>query len=135
MRRFSIMAIAFLLALGFAAAAAQAAGPGERLVNGSFEEGFGTNGVAVGWTGFNNGGSAEYIYRDDTGPRFAVDGKHSQFLRISTMNYFVTEPDRFAGIYQTANVVPGSQYTLTMYGMLRVLANDPDKNNYSYVVQ
>ncbi|MGE5265703.1 MAG: hypothetical protein ACM3S0_20180 [Acidobacteriota bacterium] len=135
MRRISILSIAFMLALGLTAAVAHAAGPGERLVNGSFEEGFDNNGVAVGWSGFNNGGSADYICRDDTGPRFAVDGKHSQFLRISTMPYFVTEPDRYSGIYQTVNVAAGSQYTLTMYGMLRVLPDDPDKNNYSYVVQ
>ena len=134
MRRLILLVIAIALISGLAPTTINAA-EGNRLSNGSFEEGFGENGVALGWIGFNNGGSADYIYRDDTGPRFVVDGTHSQFLRISTMPYFVTEPDRYSGIYQTVAVTAGASYTLSMSGMLRVLPNDLDKNNYSYIVQ
>ncbi|MBI4785596.1 MAG: Ig-like domain-containing protein [Chloroflexi bacterium] len=134
MRRLILLAIAVVLIVVLGPTAIYAA-EGNRLSNGSFEEGFGENGVALGWIGFNNGGSADYIYRDDMGPRFAVDGKHSQFLRISTMPYFVTEATRYSGIYQTVAVTPGASYTLAMSGMLRVLPDDLDKNNYSYVVQ
>lgn len=138
MQRIYWIAILCALALGLSTAAISAgdgSGVDNRLSNGSFEEGFAPNGVGLGWTAFNNGGSADYIYRDDTAARFAADGTHSQFLRISTLDYFDTEPDRYSGIYQTVAVVPGNPYTLTLSGMLRVLANDVDKNNWSYVVQ
>src|SRR5512141_1245388 len=128
MRRMVIVLV-LVLALAALGSSVLVAADTNRLSNGSFEDGFAANGVALGWTGFNNGGSAEYIYRDDTGPRFAVDGKHSQFLRISTMAYSVPAPDRYSGIYQTGAVVAGSPYTLTLSGMLRVNADDPDKNN------
>ncbi len=130
------LACALLFVLLFAVSSvAFAAGTGERLSNGSFEEGFGGNGVGRGWTGFNNGGSAEYIYSDDTGSRFAADGKHSQFLRISTLPYFVTEANRYSGIYQTVAVVPGQPYTFSMRGMLRTTNDDPDLGNWPYALQ
>lgn len=127
-----------LLALVLALAAfvpGTAAGTGERLSNGSFEEGFGSNGVALNWTGFHNGGNAYYHFQDDTSPAFNYDGKHSQLIQISTMNYYVVEQERCAGIYQTVAVVAGTPYTLTLHGMIRTLANDPDRNNWAYVVQ
>lgn len=111
------------------------AATGERLSNGSFEEGFGANGVALNWVGFHNGGNAYYHFQDDTSPAFNFDGKHSQLIQISTVNYYVVEQERFAGIYQTVAVVAGTPYTLTLHGMIRTLANDPDMNNWAYVVQ
>lgn len=128
-------ALLFLLLFAVSSVAFAGVGTGERLSNGSFEEGFGGNGVALGWTGFNNGGSAEYIYRDDMGPRFAADGKHSQFLRISTLPYSVTEADRSSGIYQTVAVVAGQSYTFSLRGMLRTQNNDPDLGNWPYALQ
>ncbi len=123
------------LALGLTFAVTAAGGYGERLSNGNFEEGFGANGVALNWVGFENGGNAFYHFQDDTAPAFAFNGKHSQLIQISTMPYYVVEPERYAGIYQTIAVVAGTPYTLTLHGMLRVLPTDPDMNNWAYVVQ
>jgi hypothetical protein len=134
----SALLIGSLFALGLALLTAPtllAGGFGERLSNGSFEEGFASNGVAQNWTGFDNGGTAYYHFQDDTSPAFNYDGKHSQLIQISTVGYAVSEPDRYAGIYQTIAVVAGTPYTLTMHGMLRTLPNDPDMNNWAYVVQ
>lgn len=129
------IALFFTLALAFTATTITAGGYGERLSNGSFEEGFDGNGVGTNWVGFNNGGSAFYHFQDDRSPAFNYDGKHSQLIEVSTMNYFVTEPERYAGIYQTVSVVAGAPYTLTLHGMLRVLPSDPDMNNWAYIVQ
>jgi len=130
---FSVLVVVFVL--GLSATTLNAGGYGERLSNGSFEEGFEGNGVGTNWVGFNNGGSAFYHFQDDTSPAFNFDGSHSQLIEVSTLNYFVTEQERYAGIYQTVSVVAGTPYTLTMHGMLRVLPNDPDMNNWAYIVQ
>ena len=133
--RVFFIALIAALALGLTATATTAGGYGERLSNGSFEEGFDPNGVGANWVGFNNGGSAFYHFQDDTSPAFNFDGSHSQLIEISTMNYYVTEPERYAGIYQTVSVVAGASYTLTLHGELRVLPNDPDMNDWAYIVQ
>jgi hypothetical protein len=130
-----LVLVVFVLAVGLTATTTSAGGYGERLSNGSFEEGFDGNGVGTNWLEFNNGGSAFYHFQDDVSPAFAYDGKHSQLIEVSTMNNFVTEPERYAGIYETVSVAAGTQYTLTMHGMLRVLPDDPDMNNWAYLVQ
>ena len=135
LQRTFFTALILALVLGITPAHVSAGGYGERLSNGSFEEGFGANGVGANWIGFDNGGSAFYHFQDDTSPAFNYNGSHSQLIEISTLNYFVTEPERYAGIYQTVSVVAGTQYTLTLHGMLRVLPNDPDMNNWAYIVQ
>jgi hypothetical protein len=130
-----LVLLVFVPAVGLTATTTSAGGYGERLSNGSFEEGFDGNGVGANWVGFNNGGAASYHFQDDSAPAFASDGKHSQLIEVSTMNNFVTDPERYAGIYQTVAVAAGTQYTLTMHGMLRVLTDDPDMNNWAYIVQ
>ena len=135
MRRWIFLVSALVLALALAASPISAGGYGERLCNGNFEEGFAPNGVGLCWTGFDNGGSAYYHWQDDTAPAYAADGKHSQLIEVSTMPYNASELDRFAGVYQTLAVVPNTAYTLTMSGLLRVLATDPDKNTWAYIVQ
>ncbi|MCL4395385.1 MAG: hypothetical protein M1482_11400 [Chloroflexi bacterium] len=133
--RIFLIALAASVVVGVTATRVRAGGYGDRLSNGSFEEGFEPNGVAANWVGFDNGGSAFYHFQDDTAPAFAFDGGHSQLIEISTMNYYATEPERYAGIYQTVAVAAGTSYTLTLRGMLRVLPDDPDMNNWSYIVQ
>ncbi len=135
-RRAFFVGILFALTLALITfAPTTAGGYGERLTNGNFEEGFGDNGVASYWIGFHNGGSAFYHWQDDVSPAFTYAGSHSQLIEISTVQYGASEQDRYAGIYQTLAVVAGTQYTLTLHGMLRVLPNDPDMNNWAYVVQ
>lgn len=92
--------------------------PTELLVNGNFEEGFGGDGVAVGWHKFSNGDAA-FGWHDDTWDPVVWEGGHSQLLSIVTPNY----NDRYVGIYQTVQVVPNQPYELTLHGLVR--ANTP----------
>lgn len=115
-----------------------AGGSTERLTNGDFESGFyqGPAGyVGNGWSWFNNGGQATYGYYDETWAPVIYDGQHSQLLEINTFCRGASDADRYSGIYQTVAVTPGEIYELSMYGMLRALADDPDRDNYSYRVQ
>lgn len=86
----------FILALGLILLPTPtiAGGFGERISNGSFEEGFGYEGVALNWKSFNNGGRALYGYQDDTDHLLVFDGKHSQLIEINTLHNNVTDPER-----------------------------------------
>ena len=115
-----------------------AGGATERLTNGNFESGFyqGPAGsVGNGWHWFNNGGQAAYGYYDETWAPVIYDGQHSQLLEINTYGRAASDADRYSGIYQTVAVTPGEVYELSIYGMLRALADDEDRDNYSYRVQ
>lgn len=93
----------------------------ELLTNGNFEEGFGEEGVAIGWNGFSNG-DASFGWQDDTWEPVVWEGEHSQLL-------FIIDPshnDRYIGIYQTVKVVPGEAYELTLRGLVR--ASTPPKD-------
>jgi hypothetical protein len=90
------------------------------LTNGSFEEGFGEDGVAVGWNKFSNGGAA-FGWYDDTWDLVVWDGEHSQLFAIIDP----THNDRYVGLYQTVDVVPGQPYELTLHGLVR--ANTPEE--------
>lgn len=127
----------FILALGLILLPTTtiAGGFGERISNGSFEEGFGYEGVALNWKTFNNGGRALYGYQDDTDHLLVFDGKHSQLIEINTLHNNVTDPERVSGIFQTISVVAGQAYTLNVRGMIRIMEYDLDRDNWSYVVQ
>jgi hypothetical protein len=92
--------------------------PTELLANGGFEEGFGEDGVAVGWHKFSNGNAA-FGWHDDTWELVVWEGEHSQLLSLidPSLN------DRYMGIYQTVDVVSGNAYELTLHGLVR--ANTP----------
>ncbi|MCS7286163.1 MAG: hypothetical protein RMK30_03665 [Anaerolineae bacterium] len=111
----------------------------ERITNGNFEEGFGPDGVGLGWYRFDNGGNATYGWYDDTWPPVVWDGRHSQLIEINTYSRAASDPDRYAGIYQTVAVVPGATYTLKIRGMIRAQDGDPViyglEDPYSYRVQ
>ena len=95
--------------------------PTELLANGNFEEGFGEEGVAVGWNKFSNG-DASFGWKDDTWDPVVWEGKYSQL-------FFIIDPshnDRYVGIYQTVKVVPGKAYELTLRGLVR--ANTPPED-------
>ena len=110
----------------------------ERLTNGDFEEGFGSTAlglVGTGWRPFSSGGDAAYgFYKEEWAP-VVYSGKHSQLIEINTRGYGMSQPDHYAGIYQTVAVVPGTPYELTLHGMLRALEEDPDICCYNYRVQ
>lgn len=92
--------------------------PKELLENGGFEGGFGDDGVANGWTGFSNG-QAGFVWYDDTWDLVVQEGEHSQLLSIIDPAH----NDRYVGIYQTVDVIPGKPYELNMHGLVR--ANTP----------
>jgi Zn/Cd-binding protein ZinT len=111
---------------------------GSFLTNGDFESGFwfGPAGeVGNDWAWFHNGGEASYGFYDDTWPPVLV-GKHSQLIEINTFCRAGSDPDRYAGIFQTAEgLTVGATYKFSLKGMLRALADDEDRDNYSYRVE
>ncbi len=142
MNRKSIWTGTLLLALlagAFAVPGVQLAnGMTERLTNGSFESGFRSTPagfVGNGWHWFHNGGEATYGFYDDTWAPVVYDGRHSQLIEINTFCRGGSDPDRYAGIYQTVAVVPGETYELSLHGMLRALEDDPDRAGYNYRVE
>jgi hypothetical protein len=135
-----------LIALVLALLAAVVAVPGiqlagghtERLANGSFEEGFYSTPLGfVGdhWQFFTNGGRVEYGFYPETWAPVIYDGEYSQLIEVNTYDYATSDPDRYAGIYQTVAVVPGETYELSMKGILRALEDDPDRACCNYRVQ
>ena len=107
--------------------AAPRAGFGELLINGDFSHGYQDNGVAVGWNGFSNS-HAEFHYRADDWPRVIVAPDTGQTLRIRNADL----PDRYAGIYQIVNVVPGQVYTFSIAGLVRTNVGDVQHTRFGY---
>jgi len=105
----------------------------ELLANGSFEGGFqyipGCGMVGLGWGCFQNGGTAAYGFYDEMWDPVVWDGEHSQLIEINTKQ-MGGDPDRYAGIYQTVDVVRGEVYDFTIRGMIRADDNDPDPWRY-----
>jgi hypothetical protein len=142
MNKKRVLLVALFLGLAAAVLAVPgiqlAGGPTERLANGGFEEGFHTTPAGLvgnGWGWFDNGGAAKYGFYDDTWEPVVAGGSHSQLIEINTFGLGVSEPDRYAGIYQQVAVVPGEHYDFSLQGMLRAMEDDPDRSGYNYRVQ
>ncbi len=107
------------------------------LGNGGFEHGFysvpGCGDVGVQWGCFTNGGAANYGFYDDQWAPVVAEGKHSQLIEINTFGFDAPSNDRYAGIYQTAKVVPGARYKLSLRGVIRTTNMEGDP--WRYVVQ
>ncbi len=127
---------ALLLGGGLASSAPLATAPVELLRNGSFEGGFvsqaGCGMVGAFWNCFQNGGTAAYGFFDDQWKPVVYDGQHSQLIEINTKQ-IGGDPNRYAGIYQTVDVVPGETYRFSLRGMIR--ADDHDGDPWRYRVQ
>lgn len=135
---FSALLVALIAAVIAVPGIQLAGGATERLANGGFEEGFRftpIGQVGNGWSWFISGGEATYGFYDETWGPVVYEGEHSQLIEISTHDRLRSDPDRYAGIYQTVAVVPGETYELSLYGMLRALEGDPDREDYNYRVQ
>ncbi len=138
-----LIAVATVLAvfacLGVASASGLAVVDQELLVNGSFEGGFrqvaGCGMVGTGWGCFTNGGTADYGFYDDQWQPVVGDGKHSQLIEISTMQYAASESDRYAGIYQTVRLVKGRTYQLRVMAGMRERNPDPMEDPYRYRIE
>jgi hypothetical protein len=102
-------------------------GIGNLLRNGGFEEGFKTNQLGKYWEGFNNG-SAAFSYHIDDWPLVVPEGEYAQLIEIKNAQL----PDRYLGIYQTANVIPGEVYAFSMQGLVRTNTGDVEKTSYGY---
>ena len=104
--------------------------PSERFVNGGFEGDFGDEGVGTGWEFFKTDGAIVSFSGEELAP-LIKEGTSAQ--RISVQEAF--EPNRYAGIYQTVEVVPNRPYTLTINGQVRTLYGDVEQSGYGYRVQ
>lgn len=102
----------------------------DTLKNGGFEGDFGVDGVADQWHRFTND-SAKYIFASEVWPLAIRDGKQAQRITI----FEATQPDRYAGIYQTIPVIPGETYKLGLHGQIRSRAGDITVSNYGYRMQ
>jgi len=107
---------------------------GDVIKNGSFEDEF-VYGVGKYWSTFSNGGHVSYGYHDDTWDKVVYDGEHSQLLEIHTKAVGGSERDRYFGIFQTADVVPGSRYMFSFYGMVRSTEGSELRSKWNYRVQ
>jgi hypothetical protein len=97
------------------------------LRNGDFEEGFKPNELGKYWEGFNNG-SAAFSYHIDDWPLVVPQGENAQLIEIKNAQM----PDRYLGIYQTADVIPGEDYAFSMQGLVRTNTGDVEKTSYGY---
>lgn len=147
-RKQRVVAIAATLALVASLMLGSAAGLAvtqqEVLFNGSFEGGFapipGCGMVGKGWGCFTNGGAVTYGFYDDQWAPVRADGAHSQLIEMNTMQPAASEPDRYAGIYQTVKVVKGASYQFKASGLVREALKDgnkpdPKDDRYRYRVQ
>lgn len=100
------------------------------LQNGTFEFGYAADGVANGWQGFHNG-SAVFIFTREAWPPAIKSGNGAQRITIVES----AQGDRYAGIYQTVDVVPGGTYRLTLNGQIRSTFGDVVNSNYGYRMQ
>jgi hypothetical protein len=104
---------------------------GDAIENGSFEDGFAENGIALSWAGFDNGGVGKRTWVQDLQARHVSHGSSAQMVEISGAG----DPDRYVGIYQTVDVVAGETYTLAMHGLIRSSTADDDKVPYGHRMQ
>jgi hypothetical protein len=103
---------------------------GNVLRNGNFEEGFQKNQLGKYWNGFSNG-SADFSFHIDDWPLVVVEGKYTQLIEIKN----ALLPDRYLGIYQTADVIPGQVYDFSMRGLIRTNTGDVQQTKYGYRLQ
>jgi len=103
---------------------------GDIIKNGGFEAGFDDLGVGVDWQHFRNDG-AVVSFSSETFEALIKAGSKAQRISVEQ----ALQADRYAGIYQTLEVVPNRTYSFTIYGQARTLFGDVDKSGYGYRVQ
>ncbi len=108
----------------------RAPGVTERVRNGGFEGGLEDENLAPGWSTFNNG-SAIYEFLEEVWPMAVYDGERAQRIQVEG----ASQPDRYAGIYQTVDVIPGGTYRLSLHGQIRTGLGDIQASQYGYVMQ
>lgn len=133
------LALAILVSLTLGSATGLAVATMDVIQNGDFEGGFvmspGCGMVGAHWGCFTNGGSAAYGFYDDQWTPVVASGQHSQLIEINTKQFAASEPDRFAGIYQTVALTKGATYTLKMKGGMREAQPNAAEDPFRYRVQ
>ena len=115
---------------GVTTAPAQAVRIEQLLENGDFEGGFDNSGVARGWNSFKTD-SVVVGFAPETSAPYVKSGENAQ--RITVLG--ATQGDRYAGIYQQAEVIPNRVYTLTLNGQIRTGLGDVNQTSYGYRMQ
>jgi LysM repeat protein len=115
--------------------AGETCGGANLLANGNFESGF-SNGVGKGWASFTNGGAAAYGFYDEQWKPVIKDGTHGQLIEINTWGLAASDPNRYAGIYQSiGGLKKGATYELSLWGLMREEAAHPGEDPYRYRVE
>ncbi len=108
------------------------AGTAEVIINGDFEDAWPDwQPVANGWTAFDNG-QAHIGWYKDTWTKVVFDGGQAQLIEIIND---LGAGDRYAGIYQTVDVVAGAEYTLVIHGLVRSDEGSEGLSGGGYVLQ
>ncbi len=103
--------------------------------NGGFENGFAANGVGLFWSGFTNGGRANYGFYNEMWPPVVSEGNHSQLLEINSKGLAATDPDRIIGILQRVKLQQGVTYELSFDSAMREAPVAADEDPYRYMVE
>lgn len=102
----------------------------EVIHNGDFSGEFLRGGVANEWGVFHNGATTFWCYPD------TLRALTGEVLRSQTLHIHGADlPDRYLGIYQTVDVVPGGLYTFTIAGLVRTPQGDVQQTGYGYRMQ
>ncbi|MFP3897114.1 MAG: hypothetical protein ACLFV5_09825 [Anaerolineales bacterium] len=123
-----------LCALALMAAGGVSAESVNVIKNGSFEGDF-VGGVGEHWGAFNNGGPAAYTAQPDPREPVVFDGQYSQLMTLHTRGTGGSEPDRYMGLYQVADVVPDARYMFSFYGMVRSTEGTEVESQWNYRLQ
>ena len=105
------------------------------VANGGFENGFAANGVGLFWSGFTNGGQANYGFYNEMWPPVVSEGNHSQLLEINSKGLGATDPDRIIGILQRAALQPGVTYEISFDSAMREAPVASDEDPYRTMVE
>jgi hypothetical protein len=98
--------------------------------NGDFEEGFNDQGIALQWQSFKNDSVIAAFSAEQPGP-YVKSGDSAQRISLAE----ATQPDRYAGIYQTVKVIPNQRYGLELNGQIRTGFGDIEHSSYGYRMQ
>ena len=102
----------------------------EVIRNGDFSGEFLRGGVASEWEVFHNGAATFWCYPD------TLRTMTGEVLRSQTLHIHGADlSDRYLGIYQTVDVVPGGVYTFTIAGLVRTPQGDVQQTGYGYRMQ
>ena len=87
--------------------------------------------IATYWEPYDNG-QAHYGWYAEQWPEAVHSGRSAQLMEI--FEVFGFSPNRVMAIYQTVDVVPNSNYQLTIHALMRSNAPAPLRNKGDYAM-